>query len=349
MTDVAAEAQPAVPQPGEPLRRDRHIRQQARQHEVENRALCVHHAARQAADRPPVRQIGHQEHRAGQHGRAVADDSCACISDRERCAVVRVDAHAARAQDELRALVRHFGDRRGDLVRIVAADRVRRQLTAVFRELVHEHGRERILDQPLFDLAAGGHHAEGARPEGEKLQKRVGPCGLARLLHLCLFDHQRDDARAAQLVALFDRETACPGRDHHVAQRVDRAQAFGVHQQQAVCLGGQLDLALLGRGGAHVRALTQGAQNIGCVVLVQHVLVVFPDVDVLFAHAEQHGDILRADDVPLAEHRVLGDAGNDLGDVVAEHLSDRVLNAQQLHGKTPPNKKIRAAAACGSA
>ena len=98
-----------------------------------------------------------------------------------------------------------------------------------------------------------------------------------------------------------------------------------------------------------MRALTQGAQNIGCVVLVQHVLVVFPDVDVLFAHAEQHGDILRADDVPLAEHRVLGDAGNDLGDVVAEHLSDRVLNAQQLHGKTPPNKKIRAAAACGSA
>ena len=120
--------------------------------------------------------------------------------------------------------------------------------------------------------------------------------------------------------------------DHHFAQRVDRAQALDIYKQQAVRLGGQLDLALLGRGGAHVLALTDRAQDIRRIVLVQHVFVIFPDVDVLLAHAEQHGDILLADDMALAEYRILGHTGDDLGDIVAEHLPDCILHAHQFHG-----------------
>ena len=85
-------------------------------------------------------------------------------------------------------------------------------------------------------------------------------------------------------------------------------------------------------GKNKARVMAERAQDIRRIVLVQHVFVIFPDVDVLLAHAEQHGDILLADDVPLAEHRVLGHPGDDLGDVVAEHLPDCILYAHQFHG-----------------
>ena len=78
--------------------------------------------------------------------------------------------------------------------------------------------------------------------------------------------------------------------------------------------------------------LADRAQDICCIVLVQHGFIVFPDVNVLLAHAEQHGDILLADDMALAEHRILGHTGDDLGDIVAEHLPDRILHAHQFHG-----------------
>ena len=69
----------------------------------------------------------------------------------------------------------------------------------------------------------------------------------------------------------------------------------------------------------HVGPLAQGAQDFRRVVLVEHVLIFFPDIDVLLAHAEQDGDVLRRDDVALAEYGVLGDAPDDLGDIVAQH------------------------------
>ena len=94
-------------------------------------------------------------------------------------------------------------------------------------------------------------------------------------------------------------------------------------------------------------SLADRAQDIGSVVLVKHILVVFPDVDVFLAHAEQHGDILLADDMSLAEHGVLGDARDDLGDVMAEHLPDRILHAHQFHAKAS-NSKIRTAVGNGN-
>ena len=85
----------------------------------------------------------------------------------------------------------------------------------------------------------------------------------------------------------------------------------------------------------HVGALAQGAQDLRRVVLMEHVLVVFPDIDVLLTHAEQDGDVLGRDDMALAEHGILGDAPDDLGDVVAQHLSHGLFGFQQLHGVCP--------------
>ena len=110
---------------------------------------------------------------------------------------------------------------------------------------------------------------------------------------------------------------------------------YFIRQQQAILICHQLDLPLLGGGGMHVGPLAQGAQDFRRVVLVEHVLIFFPDIDVLLAHAEQDGDVLRRDDVALAEYGVLGDAPDDLGDIVAQHLSHGLFRLQQLHCVCP--------------
>lgn len=140
--------------------------------------------------------------------------------------------------------------------------------------------------------------------------------GLARhffgLLHGRLFDDQRNDAGAAQLVPRFYGNARRPGGDHHAAQAVHGVQALGIGQKQPVALGNQLDLPLLGGRGAHELVLADLAQHFCRIVFVQHVLVVFPHINMVFPHAEQHGDIFFFDDMALAEHGVLGDALEDL-------------------------------------
>ena len=62
--------------------------------------------------------------------------------------------------------------------------------------------------------------------------------------------------------------------------------------------------------------------------------VVLPDVYVVLAYAEQHRDVLGLDDVPLAEDHVLGDAPDDLRDIVAESHPYRILGFDQFHINT---------------
>ena len=51
------------------------------------------------------------------------------------------------------------------------------------------------------------------------------------------------------------------------------------------------------------------------------------------AAAQQHGDVLGLHDVPFAEDRPLGYAGDNLGDVVAEHLPHGILGGNEFHGQ----------------
>ena len=134
------------------------------------------------------------------------------------------------------------------------------------------------------------------------------------------------------LSPFFDDKAAGPGRDHHIAQRVHGAQPLHVDQEEAVDIGDQLDLALLRLGGVHVLAHAQIAQDLRRLVLVEHVLVVLPNIDMVLAHAQQHRHVLRPDDVSLAEDRPLFLVLDDLGDVVAEHMPDGFFGLHQLHG-----------------
>ena len=92
----------------------------------------------------------------------------------------------------------------------------------------------------------------------------------------------------------------------------------------------------------------QIAQNGRRVVFVQHVFVLLPNVYMLLAYAEQHRDIFLADDVSLAEHRAFPFAGNDLGNIVAQHLSHGVLSFHQFHGFTTFPVSIIVRAACAA-
>ena len=56
----------------------------------------------------------------------------------------------------------------------------------------------------------------------------------------------------------------------------------------------------------------------------------FQGIDVLPV-SYTHLDVYKRQDMTLAEHRVLCDARDNLGDIMAEHLPDRVLRAYQFH------------------
>lgn len=126
------------------------------------------------------------------------------------------------------------------------------------------------------------------------------------------------------------------GGDHHFSQGIDGQQLLPVDLQKAVDVGDQLDLALLDGGGMHVLVGAHVVEHLRRVVLVEHVLVVFPDVDVVLAHAQQHRHVLRRDHMALAEYRVLGDSGNNLRNIVTENLTDGFLGFHQLHGCASP-------------
>lgn len=81
----------------------------------------------------------------------------------------------------------------------------------------------------------------------------------------------------------------------------------------------------------HMFPLADLPQDLCRVVLMELCLVIFPHIQVVLPHAEQYGDIFRLHDVPFAEHRVFHHTGDDLGDIMAEHLPYRVFCANQLH------------------
>ena len=80
-----------------------------------------------------------------------------------------------------------------------------------------------------------------------------------------------------------------------------------------------------------MRALAERSQPVGGFVFVEGVFVDFPDVKVILAHREQHGNIRFSHNVAFAELRVLHLAGNDAREVVAEDMPHGVFRIDQLH------------------
>ena len=83
----------------------------------------------------------------------------------------------------------------------------------------------------------------------------------------------------------------------------------------------------------------QLTQALGRLIFMEHSLLLLPHVEVLFAHGQQHRDVLRGDDVSLAEPGILGDAGDDLGQVMAQHMAHRLTGFNEFHGAYLQSKK----------
>ena len=222
-----------------------------------------------------------------------------------------------------------------DGVHVVARQAVVRHLDAEAPELAEDDGRELVLDEPLGDLVAGGDEADGPELVGQQLQQRRAAADGLRLAQALFVDDERDHAHAGELVARPDGDVRVPRGDHELVDAVHCLQPRGVDTEKPFARGGQLDLALLGRRGGHVRVLAQRAQAFGGLVLVEHARGLLPDEERLLAHAEQNGDIFLRDHMALAEARILRHARDDLRHVMAEHMTDSVDGFDFFHVHAP--------------
>ena len=204
-------------------------------------------------------------------------------------------------------------------------------LAAELGKLCLNDRRERILYAAVEHLVAGGDKAVFSRPYGHKADYRLAAGQLFCLLHAFFGYDERYDPCTAQLVTLFDHEARRTGGDHHIAEGIYGAQALKINEQESVGVGYKLYLALFGRCGVHIPALAYAAQDIRGLILMEHIFVLFPDVNIILADAQEHGDILRSYDMTLAEHCVLGNAFDDLSNVVAQYLSHCVFGFYQFH------------------
>ena len=204
-------------------------------------------------------------------------------------------------------------------------------LHPVGAELVHNHRGKRVLDAAVEDLAAGGDHAHGLAAVGKYLQKGLVSGSFPRRLELFLPDHQGDDPGAAELVPGLHGGVGVAGGDHQFLDHVHRGQAGCVHPEEAVAGGGKFNFALLDLAARHVFAKAQCAQRLRAVIFMEHARLHLPDVEMLLAHGEEHGDVLLGDHMSLAELWPFEFAADDAGEVVAEHMPHGLLYGNELH------------------
>ena len=121
------------------------------------------------------------------------------------------------------------------------------------------------------------------------------------------------------------------GGDHDVVLSVDGVEPLYIHPEEPVAVGDELNFAFLDGGGVHMFVLAQGPQVLGGLVLVEQSFGLLPDVQVLLAHGEEYRDVLLRDYMALAEAGVLGDAPDNLRQVVAEHMPYRVPGVNESH------------------
>ena len=77
-------------------------------------------------------------------------------------------------------------------------------------------------------------------------------------------------------------------------------------------------------------------KDLRCFIFMKNRVIFFPDVNMIFSDTQKYRDIFLRDNVPLAENRVFCDTFNDLGNVVAENLTDRIFCFYQFHEAYAP-------------
>ena len=183
----------------------------------------------------------------------------------------------------------------------------------------------------MRDLRSRRHDADLQRAVRQKPKDRLFADGSRRLFHQILLHGKRNHAHPCEQIAPLDRHVLRRTRHHDVIEIIEPMEALDIDGKYAVMKRPKLDLALLRLRGFHSLVLTEAAQDLRRFILVQQRAVVFPDVEMLLAQREQHGDVRRLDDMPLAKACTLPHAAHDLRDVVTENLPDRIFHGDFLH------------------
>ena len=112
--------------------------------------------------------------------------------------VVRVHAHAAGEDQQVRPLLQQRPRLSGEHVQVVVGKLHAHDLAGIFSQLPPRHGLEFVLNAPGVDLAAGDDDARLFRPVGQQIQQLFAFAEGFQLRDLRLLRHQRDDAHARQ-------------------------------------------------------------------------------------------------------------------------------------------------------
>ena len=214
----------------------------------------------------------------------------------------------------------------------------------VLAQLCLDDRCERILDPAFKHLSARRDYTDfPVLPVRVQTHERLVASHPPDLLHLILLDDQRNHPHTGQLRAGLDRHVLRQSCDGHIIQPVDLIETALIHLEHPINRGLELDLPFFRFRCLHVRILAQLTQDLGCIILMQHRLIILPDIDVVLPDRKQHRDILFPDHMSLAEHGILRHPTDNLRDIMAEDLPYRIHRLHFLHQPSHPyrtyNKK----------
>ena len=235
---------------------------------------------------------------------------------------------------------------RNERVHIIARLCAVHRLNAKSSKFLFNDRRELILDKPLLHFRSRGDkscgfHAKWCYPHERSAVRNVsgGFCGL----HDRRINHQRNNAGTGKRDTLLHRSMTATSGNHYLVNRINGIQTLRIKLKNTVNRCGNGEFSFMGFFGYHaILAMAKRRHAVCRVVFVELILPQLPHKQMLFAHAEQHGNIGLFHYVALLKAHTLKArfvisalTGNNLGHVVAQHVPDRIFRSNLLHAGAP--------------
>ena len=191
-----------------------------------------------------IAEIRHERHIARLRRDAVRDDLRAELPDGGGREVVRVDGHAAREDQEIRALGQIALRGVDDHIEIIVADRHAEDLARIVRELCPHDRLKLIFDPARVNFGAGNDDAGFARMIGPEIEQLFSLTEALGLEDLRLLRDERNNAHRGQPVARLDGEMIRQRGDREVTNRIDLVQKRRIDAEHAARVRHQQNFSL---------------------------------------------------------------------------------------------------------
>ena len=220
------------------------------------------------------------------------------------------------------------------------------RLNAKSSKFLFNDRRELILDKPFLYFGSRGDksrglYAEWCYPHERSAVRNVG--GGFRGLHDRRINHQRNNAGTGKRGTLLYRSMTATSGNHYLVNRINGIKTLRIKLKNTVNRCGNGEFSFMGLFGYHaILAMAKRRHTVCRIVFVKLIPPQLPHKQMLFAHAEQHGNIGFFHYVALLKAHALKArfvvsalAGNDLGHVVAQHVPDRIFRSNLPHAGAP--------------